>query len=72
MWNYEKRLQYPINITQPNAKIAQVYHEPVRWPIERVIPYNNTKKNEVDTYLMGKGTHCTLTLFLFIFTLNRN
>ena len=23
MWNYEKRLQYPINITQPNAKIAQ-------------------------------------------------
>ena len=22
-WNYEKRLQYPINITQPNAKIAQ-------------------------------------------------
>ena len=22
MWNYEKRLQYPINITQPNAKIA--------------------------------------------------
>ena len=24
MWNYEKRLQYPINITQPNAQIAQV------------------------------------------------
>ena len=23
MWNYEKRLQYPINITQPNAKIAK-------------------------------------------------
>ena len=23
MWNYEKRLQYPINITTPNAKIAQ-------------------------------------------------
>ena len=22
MWNYEKRLQYPVNITQPNAKIA--------------------------------------------------
>ena len=22
MWNYEKRLQYPINITTPNAKIA--------------------------------------------------
>lgn len=24
MWNYEKRLQYPVNIKEPNAKIAQV------------------------------------------------
>jgi len=24
MWNYEKRLQYPVNIATPNAKIAQV------------------------------------------------
>lgn len=24
MWNYERRLQYPVNITKPNAKIAQV------------------------------------------------
>lgn len=24
MWNYEKRLQFPVNITQPNARIAQV------------------------------------------------
>ena len=24
MWIYEKRLQYPVNITTPNAKIAQV------------------------------------------------
>ena len=23
MWNYENRLQYPVNITKPNAKIAQ-------------------------------------------------
>ena len=23
MWNYEKRLQYPINIKTPNAKLAQ-------------------------------------------------
>lgn len=23
MWNYEKRLQYPINITTPNARVAQ-------------------------------------------------
>ena len=24
MWNYEKRLQFPISITEPNAKLAQV------------------------------------------------
>ena len=24
MWNYEKRLQYPIKITQTNPKIAQI------------------------------------------------
>lgn len=24
MWNYEKRLQYPVNITRPNPKIAQI------------------------------------------------
>ena len=24
MWNYEKRLQYPVNITKTNPRIAQV------------------------------------------------
>ena len=24
MWNYEKRLEYPVNITTPNPKIAQI------------------------------------------------
>ena len=24
MWNYEKRLQYPVNITKPNAEMAKV------------------------------------------------
>ena len=24
MWNYEKRLQYPVKITQTNTKIAQI------------------------------------------------
>ena len=24
MWNYEKRLQYPVKITRPNAEIAKV------------------------------------------------
>lgn len=24
MWNYEKRLQYPVNIKNPNAEIARV------------------------------------------------
>lgn len=23
MWNYERRLEYPVNITTPNAKLAQ-------------------------------------------------
>lgn len=23
MWDYEKRLQYPVNIKKPNAKLAQ-------------------------------------------------
>lgn len=24
MWNYEKRLQYPVHITRTNAKAAQI------------------------------------------------
>ena len=24
MWNYEKRLQYPVNISNPNPKLAQL------------------------------------------------
>lgn len=24
MWNYEKRLQYPIHITRPNPAIAKI------------------------------------------------
>lgn len=24
MWNYEKRLQYPVNIKNPNPKMAQL------------------------------------------------
>lgn len=24
MWNYEKRLQYPVNIKEPNPELAQV------------------------------------------------
>lgn len=24
MWNYEKRLQYPVNIKNPNAKAAMI------------------------------------------------
>lgn len=24
MWNYEKRLQYPVNITKPNAQLAKI------------------------------------------------
>ncbi len=24
MWNYERRLEYPVNITRPNAQIAKI------------------------------------------------
>ena len=24
MWNYEKRLQYPVNIPNPNPKLSQL------------------------------------------------
>lgn len=24
MWSYERRLQYPVNIKEPNSKLAQV------------------------------------------------
>ena len=24
MWNYEKRLQYPVNISAPNAAMAKI------------------------------------------------
>ena len=24
MWNYEKRLEFPVNIKEPNARLAQV------------------------------------------------
>ena len=27
MWNYEKRLQYPVKITQTNPKIAKMARE---------------------------------------------
>ena len=30
MWNYEKRLQYPVKITQTNPKIAKIIITPVR------------------------------------------
>ena len=32
MWNYEKRLQYPVNITQTNPKLAQVIISQVGGP----------------------------------------
>lgn len=31
MWVYEKRLQYPVNITQTNAKLAQVLSLSLAW-----------------------------------------
>ena len=35
MWNYEKRLQYPINIKTPNAKLAQFIMSQYGGPAQR-------------------------------------
>lgn len=65
MWSYEKRLQYPVNIKEPNAKIAQVimsqYGGPdgelgasMRYISQRYsMPYN-----EVAAILTDIGTSC--------------
>ena len=39
MWNYEKRLQYPVNIKTPNAKIAQYIMGD-----QFTIPYDSVRK----------------------------
>ena len=47
MWNYEKRLQYPVHIKTPNAKIAQVilsqYGGPYLCTLWGIISYFNIK-----------------------------
>ena len=82
MWNYEKRLQFPVNIKEPNAKLAQViisqYGGPdgemgasMRYLSQRYsMPYK-----EVAGLLTDIGTEefvhrcCTLNLYI---KLNRN
>lgn len=45
MWNYEKRLQYPVHIKTPNAKIAKIiltqYGGPDTRNLERFSTYIN-------------------------------
>ena len=68
MWNYEKRLQYPINIKEPNAKIAQIIMSQYGGPDS----YNRWVLNKEDRGIPGlpagvlifcsffqKTTHCT-------------
>ena len=46
MWNYEKRLQFPVNITRPNAKIRTDHHQSVwrtRWRGGRIVPLSVTE-----------------------------
>ena len=35
MWNYEKRLQYPVNISTPNAAMAKIIISQLRWTRRR-------------------------------------
>lgn len=41
MWNYEKKLQYPVNIKNPNPKIAKII----------ISQYGGTSQNVRATYL---------------------
>ena len=49
MWNYEKRLEYPVNITTPNPKIAQIimsqYGGPDGELDDEVLGYWNAVRN---------------------------
>ncbi|MCI8454637.1 MAG: hypothetical protein HFE84_08505 [Lachnospiraceae bacterium] len=38
MWRYEKRLQFPVNIKEPNAKIAKYIMSQYGGPDGKVIP----------------------------------
>lgn len=42
MWIYEKRLQYPVKITQTNPKIAQVIMSQFGGPDHRNLRYDGT------------------------------
>lgn len=43
MWNYEKRLEYPINIKTTNAKIAQVIMSQYGGPMIHFYTYTNIR-----------------------------
>ena len=46
MWNYEKRLQYPVHIKTPNAKIAKIIlGGPYSRNLERFFTYLNVNEN---------------------------
>ena len=49
MWNYEKRLQYPVHIKTPNAKIAKIiltqYGGPDARNLEQFFTYLNVNEN---------------------------
>ena len=38
MWNYEKRLQYPVRITQTNPRLAQVIISQFGGPEQKSLP----------------------------------
>lgn len=45
MWNYEKRLQYPVKITQTNPKMAQVIISQFGGPDSRNIQHARKRVN---------------------------
>ena len=67
MFNYEKRLQYPVNITRPDAKAAQIIISQYGGPYSAGLGWDATcdfvKSKKLFLRMVGnskkaKGSHC--------------
>ena len=59
MWNYEKRLQFPINIKEPNAKLAQVIISQYGGPDGAAAEWYKPPASDINVVL-------ALALFVFV------
>lgn len=52
MWQYEKKLQYPVKIANPNPALAKVITSPNATPVEK----NNALRTIVDKVVFDRKT----------------